>query len=128
MTITHNLTATQTSSVGARHWTGADLENHWVGQARALAPELAARAAEHDEAGDFVHDGFDLLRANGFMSMLVPAELGGGGASHGDTCAVLAELARGCPATSLAFSMHSHLVAAQVWRHYRGLPAPRGNA
>ena len=56
--------------------------------------------------------------------MLVPSELGGGGATHAEACAVLATLARGCPATSLALSMHTHLVAAQVWRHRRGMPAP----
>ena len=58
------------------------------------------------------------------MSMLVPAELGGGGATFAETCAALAELAHGCPATSLAFAMHTHLVAAQVWRYHRGMPAP----
>ena len=56
--------------------------------------------------------------------MLVPTELGGGGATDAEACAVLATLARGCPATSLALSMHTHLIAAQVWRHHRGLPAP----
>ena len=58
------------------------------------------------------------------MSMLVPTELGGGGASHAEACAVLSELARGCPSTSLSYSMHSHVVGAQVWRHHHDLPAP----
>ena len=58
------------------------------------------------------------------MSMLVPTALGGGGATHAETGAVLATLAHGCPSTSLALSMHMHLVAAQVWRHRRGMPAP----
>ena len=40
---------------------------------------------------------------------------------------MLATLARGCPATSLALSMHTHLIAAQVWRHHRG-PARAGAA
>ena len=56
--------------------------------------------------------------------MLVPEDLGGGGASFRETCAMLGELAHGCPSTSLALSMHTHLVAAQVWRHLRELPAP----
>lgn len=33
-------------------------------------------------------------------------------------------LVHGDPSTSLALSMHLHLVAAQVWRHHRSLPAP----
>lgn len=116
--------ATETQRGGVQHWTGADHSNHWVTLARTLAPALAERAADYDRSGRFVQESFDLLRERGFMSMLVPAELGGGGATHGEACAVLAELAHGCPATSLAFSMHSHLVAAQVWRHNHGLTAP----
>lgn len=108
----------------AAHWTGAPGDSHWIAAARDLVPELADRAVELDASGEFVHDGYDLLRAHRFPSMLVPAELGGGGASYAEVCAVLAELARGCPATSLALSMHQHLLAAQVWRHHRGLPAP----
>ena len=108
----------------AAHWTGVDLDAHWITMAQSLAPRLAERAAGHDRAGTFVADGMRELCAAGLTSMLVPAELGGGGASFAETGAVLAELARACPATALTLSMHSHLVAAQVWRHQRGLPAP----
>lgn len=107
-----------------RHWTGAAGFAPWPARATALISPLARRAAAHDEAGDFVHDGFALLKQQGFLGMLVPRELGGGGASHAEACAVLSELAHGCPATALTLSMHTHLVAAQVWRHRRGLPAP----
>jgi acyl-CoA dehydrogenase len=107
-----------------RHWTGAGASSRWIATARALAPELAARAEEHDHSGEFVAEGFEALRRNGLVSMLVPADLGGGGATHAEACAVLAELSHACPATSLSLSMHTHLVAAQVWRHHRGLPAP----
>ena len=110
--------------ITARHWTGADPASSWPATATSLVGPLAERAAEHDRSGHFVHDGFLLLRQHRFFSMLVPAELGGGGASYAEACAVLSELARGCPATSLALSMHTHLVAAQVWRYRRGLPAP----
>lgn len=106
------------------HWTGAPGDSRWIATARDLVPELADRAAELDASGEFAHDSYDLLRAHRFPSMLVPAELGGGGASFAEVCAVLAELARGCPATSLALSMHQHLLAAQVWRHHRDLSAP----
>lgn len=106
------------------HWTGAPGDSRWIAAARDLVPELADRAAALDASGEFAHDSYDLLRAHRFPSMLVPTELGGGGASFAEVCAVLAELARGCPATSLALSMHQHLLAAQVWRHHRDLPAP----
>jgi alkylation response protein AidB-like acyl-CoA dehydrogenase len=106
------------------HWTGTALDGPWLGLARELGPRLAATAAAHDRSGSFVVDAMASLRERSAMSMLVPSELGGGGASHADACAFIAELARACPATSLTFSMHSHLVAAQVWRHRRDLPAP----
>lgn len=120
--------STTSSSASAeaaiRHWTGAWDDSAWIQRARRLVPRLGAVAERHDRDGSFVQDGFDLLREQRFMSMLVPTEVGGGGATHAEACAVLAELAHGCPATSLALSMHTHLVAAQVWRHRRGLPAP----
>jgi acyl-CoA dehydrogenase len=96
----------------------------WEDAARSLVPELATRAADHDRDGTFVQDGMDLVRDRGLLAMLVPAELGGGGATFGEACTVLTTLAHGCPATSLTLSMHMHLLAAQVWRHHRDLPAP----
>ena len=118
------LTADRLTSRTGRHWTGAPDDSGWIALARDLVPQLAATAEQHDRDGTFVDDGFERLREHGLMSLLVPVELGGGGASHAEACAVLAELAHGCPATSLAYSMHSHLVAAQVWRHRRGMETP----
>lgn len=43
--------------------------------------------------------------------MGVPAELGGGGASHAQICDLLREVAHHCSSTALAASMHMHLVA-----------------
>ena len=54
--------------------------------------------------------------------MLVPAELGGGGATFADACAVLTTLAHGCPSTSLTLSMH---IAP---RRRPGLASPSGPA
>ncbi|NNE11848.1 MAG: acyl-CoA/acyl-ACP dehydrogenase [Ilumatobacter sp.] len=109
---------------GGPHWTGAPAGSTWIELARDLTPRLAEDAERHDRDGTFVADGMALLREHRLLSMLVPSELGGGGATHAEACAVLSELAHGCPSTSLAFSMHSHLVAAQVWRHHHDLPAP----
>ena len=50
------------------------------------------------------------------------AELGGGGATHAEICRLLRELAHYCGSTALALSMHTHLVAAAVWRHRHGQP------
>ena len=117
-------TAVEQDPVSPTHWTGASSTGRWQQLAHKIAPALAARATEHDRDNTFVAHGIALLRQHGAMSMLVPADLGGGGASHADACALLATLAHACPATSLTFSMHTHLVAAQVWRHHHDLPAP----
>jgi L-asparaginase/Glu-tRNA(Gln) amidotransferase subunit D len=53
----------------------------------------------------------------------VPADLGGGGLTHRELGDLVRRLAGYCGSTALAYSMHSHLVAAAVWRHRHGQPA-----
>jgi alkylation response protein AidB-like acyl-CoA dehydrogenase len=106
------------------HWTGTDPDSERVAEAHELALLVGEDAAGHDRRNDFAHDAIATLRDRGITKLLVPEELGGGGATHAETCAVLATLAHGCPATALTLSMHTHLVGAQVWRHKRDLPAP----
>ena len=77
----------------------------------------------HDRSGDFVAESIELLRTNGFLAAPVPRELGGGGASHAEACAVLRRLGRACGATAVTLSMHYHLTCTQVWRHRHGQPA-----
>ena len=96
----------------------------WAEAARRVAEEIAPAASLHDRDNTFVAESIELARERGLVSMLVPAELGGGGASYAETCAALTILAQGCPATALTLSMHTHLVAAQVWRLHHDLPAP----
>lgn len=97
-------------------------QSRFVELARALAPQLRERASEHDVEGSFVHDSYALLKEHKLLSALVPAELGGGGATHREMCAMLCELAKSCSSTALALSMHTHLVAATVFRHRNGQP------
>lgn len=95
----------------------------WPARADQVATSLAAFAAEHDADDSFVADGFTLLKREGFFKVHVPAELGGGGASHRETCAIIRRFARCCGSTALAYSMHSHLVALAAWR-WRNEGAP----
>jgi alkylation response protein AidB-like acyl-CoA dehydrogenase len=81
-----------------------------------IGPGFAARAADVDETDTFVAKNYAELTARRFFSAGVPAELGGGGASHRELCAMLRELAHHCGSTALALSMHTHLLAATVWR------------
>jgi alkylation response protein AidB-like acyl-CoA dehydrogenase len=88
-----------------------------------LGPRFAARAAAADLEGRFVSESYADLKTARLMSALVPVDLGGGGTTHGQMCQALRELAHFCGSTALALSMHTHLVAAAVWRHKHGQPA-----
>ncbi len=91
--------------------------------ARRLGPGLAKRAAAHDRDDSFVADSFAEFREHKLFSAGVPAELGGGGATHPELCAMLQEIARCCGSSALAFSMHTHLLATTVWRWKHGATA-----
>jgi alkylation response protein AidB-like acyl-CoA dehydrogenase len=69
---------------------------------------------------------YEALRDSGLFAAGVPAELGGGGASHAELCAMVRELAHHCSSTALAASMHTHPVAfmAYAWRGGSKGPEP----
>lgn len=92
----------------------------WVERARELAPELGATAAAHDRTGEFVAPAYARLKEEGFFSAGIPIELGGGGASHRTVAAVIREIARHDGSTALAYAMHAHPVATNVFKHLRG--------
>ncbi len=85
-------------------------------RAEQLIPALFAAAPDHDAADRFVGDNYLLLKQAGLVEAGVPTELGGGGADVRALAAMLRTLAHGCPATALAFSMHTHQVAVPAWR------------
>jgi alkylation response protein AidB-like acyl-CoA dehydrogenase len=103
--------------------TNVQRQKDWVEIARELGPGLASLAAEHDANDSFVSGNYVTLTEQAIFSAGVPSELGGGGASHSELCAMLRELAHHCGSTALAVSMHTHLVAATVWRFRQGQPA-----
>src|SRR6266545_3386516 len=88
----------------------------WVAVVEELAPTFAARAAGHDADDTFVSENYADLRRRRVFSAAVPAELGGGGASHPEMCDVLRTLAQACSSTALALSMHTHQVLIPAWR------------
>jgi acyl-CoA dehydrogenase len=97
----------------------------WGELAREVGHEINAGVAERDRSGELSRDAFERLRETGITGALVPSELGGGGASHAEMGQVLRELGRLDPSTAVSLSMHSHLVAAQVWRHKHGMDAEK---
>src|SRR6266567_7543542 len=94
----------------------------WRAIGREPGPRFAARASAHDANDAFVAENYVELKSFGAFSAGVPCDLGGGGASHAELCALIRELAHSCPATALALSMHTHLVAITVWRRLQGQP------
>lgn len=110
------MTTTATSpATGARQ--------DWALLARDIGNTLVPGVAARDREGEISREAFEMLRETGITAALVPRELGGGGASHGEAGEVLRELGRCDPATAVALSMHMHLVATQVWRHRHGMDA-----
>ncbi|HKY52136.1 MAG TPA: acyl-CoA dehydrogenase family protein [Candidatus Limnocylindria bacterium] len=96
----------------------------WVARAEELSADFATRAAEHDANDTFVAENYAKMREAKLFSAPVPSELGGGGASYADHCAIIRALGRGCGSTALAYSMHSHLLQALIWRHRHGATPP----
>jgi alkylation response protein AidB-like acyl-CoA dehydrogenase len=97
----------------------------WVALAHDIGTALVSGVADRDRSGEISAEAFESLRAAGVTSALVPAEFGGGDASHAEIGQVLRELGRLDPATAVTLSMHSHLLAAQVWRHHHGMDAEK---
>ncbi|MBF6469250.1 acyl-CoA/acyl-ACP dehydrogenase [Nocardia beijingensis] len=95
----------------------------WIARARRVGETLRPGVAERDRSGEISLAAFDLLRESGLSAALVPAEFGGGGVTHREMGEILRELGRHDPSTAVAFAMHTHLVAAQVWRHNHGIDA-----
>jgi acyl-CoA dehydrogenase len=112
MTVTSNPTPTNTAT-------------DWTAVAREVGTELRGAVPAQDHSGEISATAFEKLRAAGITSALVPVECGGGGASHAEMGQVLRELGRHDPATAVTLSMHSHLLAAQVWRHRHGMDAEK---
>ena len=88
----------------------------WAALAQELGPRFAARASSHDATDSFVADNYRDLRERRVFSAGVPAELGGGGASHAELCALVRGLGQHCGSTALALAMHTHQVAIAAWR------------
>ena len=110
-------------AVALSHPISGGQRTDWVALAHELGPRFAERAAAHDVSDTFVTTNYAELRARRVFSAGVPAELGGGGASHAELCAMLRTFAHHCSSTALALSMHTHLVAAPAWRwRHEGAP------
>jgi alkylation response protein AidB-like acyl-CoA dehydrogenase len=101
-------------------------DSDWIGLMTRLGKDFTQRSMEHDEKDSFVAENYAALKEHGAFAAGVPAELGGGGATHGELCGMIRELAHHCSATALAFSMHTHLVATLAYSWRAGNKMPEG--
>jgi alkylation response protein AidB-like acyl-CoA dehydrogenase len=92
---------------------------NWNELASKLGGTLSKGTDERDTNNEFVTANYTLLREYGFFKMAIPRGLGGGEADYVDICDVIRELARHCGSTALAFAMHTHPVAVNVFKHLR---------
>jgi alkylation response protein AidB-like acyl-CoA dehydrogenase len=81
-----------------------------------MIARFGARVPEVTDTDDFVAENYEELRASGMLAAAVPAELGGKGMEIAELAEMLKTMARACPSTALAFSMHTHIVAVAAWR------------
>lgn len=75
-----------------------------------LAEQIAVRAPEHDRAGSFPHEAFQVLHESGYLALTVPEEYGGRGATPLEIALAQSRLARGDGAVALSATMHLVLV------------------
>src|SRR5690606_26578020 len=72
---------------------GKGLRIDWGSRVREIGPAFAESAKSADRERRFVAENYTALAEAGILGMLVPSELGGGGASHAEGCDLLRELA-----------------------------------
>ncbi|WP_250956913.1 acyl-CoA dehydrogenase family protein [Rhizobium sp. CG5] len=73
--------------------------------ARDLSLAFAGTAGQYDESATFPHENLRLVHVAGLSALTAPSELGGHGASLGDTAEVIRLIARGEPSTALILIM-----------------------
>ncbi len=85
-----------------------------------IGPQIAENGVAADATDTFAQENYDLLAEHKLFSALVPDQHGGAGIGYADMAALLRKLASFHPSTALSFSMHQHVVAANVYKDKRG--------
>ena len=92
----------------------------WKELASSLGAALSENASLTDTSNQFAFENYRLLQEQRFFNIAIPEELGGGDASFEEVSDVIRELGQHCGSTALAYSMHTHPVALNVFKHIRG--------
>ena len=95
-------------------------KQNWIEKSHVLGLNFAKRANDFDQSNLFVEKNYKELRENKVFSAGIPGSLGGGDASYEELCSIVRELGKHCGSTALAFAMHSHPVAVNIFKYLRG--------
>ncbi|HEY2376720.1 MAG TPA: acyl-CoA dehydrogenase family protein [Gemmatimonadaceae bacterium] len=98
--------------------TGAAALEHPCARARLVAATAAEYAVEVDRDARFPFETFAAARQHRLLSMLVPVELGGDGASVADVVDICYMLGASCSSSAMIFAMHQIQVVILL-RHAR---------
>lgn len=93
-------------------------QQRFIQMAATHAEDFQTRVAQHDQESSFPHENVDAMKASGYTALIVPEELGGGGASPVDIALAQERLAYGDLPMAIAVNMHHIAVAilADLWR------------
>src|SRR5713101_8253250 len=93
-------------------------QQRFIALAATHAEDFKTRVAQHDRENSFPFENVEAMKASGYTTMVVPEELGGGGASVLDFVLAEERLARGDGPTTVAINMHLIAVGifADFWR------------
>jgi alkylation response protein AidB-like acyl-CoA dehydrogenase len=82
-----------------------------------IGEDFSSRSKEYDDNDVFVRENYQQIKSHGFLSAMIPEELGGDGISHAGMCEILKVMGGYCGSTALCLSMHQHLLAANTWKY-----------
>lgn len=91
-----------------------DRQKELLALAGELADVFAKRAASNEWEGKFPAENYEDLRKSGYLTLTVPRDLGGWGASLLDVTLAQFRLGQGCASTALVTAMHLTHVARLV--------------
>src|SRR5215470_7709004 len=96
----------------------AERQRKFIEIAAAHAEDFKTRVAQHDRENSFPYENVERMKASGYTSIMVPAELGGGGGDILDLVLAQERLARGDLPTAISINTHQFGVGwlADLWR------------
>jgi len=98
--------------------TTIERQQHFIKLAAAHAEDFKTRVSQHDRENSFPFENVEAMKASGYTTMTLPAELGGGGADLMDLVLAQERLAQGDGPTAVAINMHVFNVGlrSDLWR------------